>query len=382
MRVGVYSDFSYRREGTTVYADEAFSLFAAALADYFERVVLIGREDGASAHHPYALPPSVDFVGLPHYPALSEVGTAARAAAKSLSRFWSALRELDAVWLLGPHPLALAFAALSAVRRRRVVLGTRQDFPAYVRSRHPRRRSLHAAALLFELAWRALARSLPVVVVGPELARKYRRAPRLLSSFVSLVPADAVAASADAAGRSYDGELRMLSVGRVDPEKNPLLLADVLARLHARDPRWRLVVCGSGTMEGALARRLEELGLASASELHGYVPFGRLAPYYRGNHVFVHVSWTEGFPQVILEAFAAGLPVVATDVGGVGEVVGDAALLVQPGDADAAADAAARLAGDAALRRRCVEAGLRCASRHTLEAESRRVADFLGGVRQ
>jgi hypothetical protein len=179
MRVGVYSDFSYRREGTTVYADEAFSLFAAALADYFERVVLIGREDGASAHHPYALPPSVDFVGLPHYPALSEVGTAARAAAKSLSRFWSALRELDAVWLLGPHPLALAFAALSAVRRRRVVLGTRQDFPAYVRSRHPRRRSLHAAALLFELAWRALARSLPVVVVGPELARKYRRAPRM-----------------------------------------------------------------------------------------------------------------------------------------------------------------------------------------------------------
>ena len=51
-----------------------------------------------------------------------------------------------------------------------------------------------------------------------------------------------------------------------------------------------------------------------------------LLALYRSAHVLLHVSWTEGLPQVLFEAFAAGLPVVATDVGGVAEAAGDGAL--------------------------------------------------------
>ena len=60
---------------------------------------------------------------------------------------------------------------------------------------------------------------------------------------------------------------------------------------------------------------------------------------YRRSHVLVHVSHTEGVPQVLLEAFAARLPVVATSVGGVAEVVRDLGWLVPVDDADAAARA-------------------------------------------
>jgi glycosyltransferase involved in cell wall biosynthesis len=98
---------------------------------------------------------------------------------------------------------------------------------------------------------------------------------------------------------------------------------------------------------------------------------------YRASHVFLHVSRTEGFPQVLIEAFASGVPVVATAVGGVPAGAGDAAILVEPEDAAAAAEAVSRVATDDALRDRLVAAGFRKAREHTLEREVRRVADFM-----
>ena len=98
---------------------------------------------------------------------------------------------------------------------------------------------------------------------------------------------------------------------------------------------------------------------------------------YRGVNAFLHISWTEGMPQVLLEAFAAGTPVVATAVGGVPEAAGDAALLIPPGDADAAASALHRLASEPELRRDLVRRGIERVRNRTLEAESARVARFL-----
>jgi glycosyltransferase involved in cell wall biosynthesis len=179
--------------------------------------------------------------------------------------------------------------------------------------------------------------------------------------------------------RTYDGDtLVALSVGRIEREKNPLLLADALAQLRALDPRWRLVVCGEGPMEGDLRARLRELGVEEHADLRGYVPIdGELPELYRSSHALLHISWTEGVPQVLFEAFAAGLPVVATAVGGVADAAGDAALLVPPGEADPPAEALARVGSDADLRRRLVEAGAARVREHTTEAECRRVADFL-----
>src|SRR5204863_7658467 len=134
--------------------------------------------------------------------------------------------------------------------------------------------------------------------------------------------------------------LQILTVGRIDAAKNPLLLADALARLSDGERRWRLVVCGVGPMEEPLARRLEELGVSDRAELRGYVPVDAgLLELYRESHAFLHVSWTEGVPQILFECFASRLPMVATEVGGVPEAVGPAALLVPPGDAGAAAEA-------------------------------------------
>jgi glycosyltransferase involved in cell wall biosynthesis len=216
----------------------------------------------------------------------------------------------------------------------------------------------------------------PTVVVGPDIAANFKRARHLLPISVSLVRDSDIVDPAEAAARPWNGERQVLSVGRLETEKNPLLLADILARLDGGD--WRLLICGEGPMEGELRDRLRSLGVEGRAELLGYLPIhGGLMERYRSVNAFLHVSWTEGMPQVLLEAFAAGTPVVATAVGGVPEAAGDAALLVPPGDAEAAAGALGRIAADPELRRRLVMKGIERVRGRTLEAESARVAYFL-----
>lgn len=379
MRLAVYTDYEYRSDGVRRYGQRAFVVFLEALREHVDRLVLIGRIDPRPGSSYYPLHEDTELVGMPHYKSLARPWSVARSLIASLARCWRLLDEIDTVWVLGPYPHSVALALVTVLRRRQLVLGVRQDMPAYVRSRRPDRRWMHVSADVLEAIWRLLARRYPVVVVGPELERKYRHARRLLASTVSLVSERDVLGDANTvATRAYDGELKLLTVGRLDAEKNPLLLADIMARLLADGRRRRLVVCGDGPMRPRLQARLTELGLLDRVELRGYVPIDDgLLDLYRTSHAFLHVSWTEGFPQVLVEAFATGLPAVATAVGGVPAAAAGAALLVEPGDAVAAADALELIAADAQLRGRLIEAGLKRAREVTLEAETERLARFL-----
>lgn len=378
MKLVAFTEYIYHRVDGRLYGERAFAVFLGSLVEHFEDLTIVGRDDPQPRECHYELPQGVNFVPLPHYASLTQPVAVVSSLVRSLVRFWGAIGDADRVWLLGPYPHAVAFAMLTLLRRRRLVLGVRQDFPSYVRSRRPNKRWMHVAADLLELAWRRLARHAPVVVVGPDLARHYAGAPAVLDTTVSLVTAADLEAGAAAARRSYSGGLHLLSVGRVDQEKNPLLLADVLSLLREQEDRWTLEVCGEGAMRPALEARLRELGLEDHAHLYGYLPIHEgLMDLYRQSHVFLHVSLTEGMPQVLLEAFAAGIPVVATAVGGIPDAVGDAALLIAPDDAVAAVEAVNRVAGDERLRERLIEAGLEHARLHTMTAETARVAEFI-----
>jgi glycosyltransferase involved in cell wall biosynthesis len=380
VRLVAYTDYVYRREGDAVYAERAFALFMSRMAPHLDGLTIVGRLDPRAGSSHYRLPDGVEFVALPHYSSLVRARESVPAMLRSVRIFWRLLDRVDAAWLLGPYALSVVFALMAAARGRRVALGVRQDTPRYVRSRHPERRWVHLAADALDAIYRLMARRWPVVVVGPDLARRYRGSRRVLPISVTLVDEDDIVAPEAAAARPYDGELTALSVGRLEREKNPLLLADVLAELRRADERWRLVICGEGPLAGALEERLAELGVREHAELRGYVPIdGELPELYRSSHAFLHVSNTEGLPQVLFEAFAAGLPVVATDVGGVAAAAGGAALLVPPGDAAAPAKRLTRIGRDPELRARLVTAGLDRVRCSTTGAECRRVVRFLEG---
>lgn len=378
MRLLVYTDYVYSRDADgTVSAARAFARFLDGLAGHMD-VAVIGRLRPEAGRSHYVLSAITAFVALPHYASLARPWSALPAMARSLRIFWRALEDIDAVWVLGPTPLTLAFALLAHVRRRQVFLGVRQDLPSYVRSRHPERTLLHRVADVLEAANVRLARRCPAIVVGHDLAERYRGAPRLLQLSVSLIRERDIVTAEQVAQRSYRDELRILSVGRLDTEKNPLLLAEVLSLLQGSDPRYRLVICGEGPLEPALRARLAELELDQSVELLGYVPNDAgLLEIYRSSHVFLHVSWTEGLPQVLFEAFASGLPVVATDVGGVAAASRGCAVLVASGDAPAAAQAVMALATEQDRRNALVDAGRRLATGHTVETEIGRLAAFI-----
>ncbi len=382
MRLVVYTDYVYRESEGVIYGERAFALFVAALADHVEELTIVGRLDPGTGPSHYPLPGRLGFVALPHYASLTRPIGVLISLGRSLHRFWRVLDDADCAWVLGPYPHAVAFAVIGMLRRRRVVLGVRQDFPVYVRSRRPSRRWMHRAADVLEWSWRTLARRCPVVVVGPELASHYRHAPQLLPIAVSLISvADIEAGEQAAERRSYESsELRVLSVGRLDDEKNPLLLADVLARLREHNPRWRLTVCGEGPLSEALAARLRLPRRSKIRRAAGLCADFRWAarPLSLLSRVSPRIVDRRD-AQVLLEAFASGVPVVATAVGGVAAAVGEAALLIPPGDAIAAANSVARLASDPASRGRLVAAGIAQASRQTLEQETRRVAEFIRG---
>jgi glycosyltransferase involved in cell wall biosynthesis len=375
-RLGVYTDYRYALVEGRPYAERAFGLFVRALAPRFSRLAVIGRLDPGTELARYEVS-GAELVPLPHYPSLTHTFRALRGMLGSLRIYWRALGSLDVVWILGPHPLAFPFVAMARLRRKRVVLGVRQDSVEYMRNRHPDSRFRIGVARAMEAGFRLLARRYPTVVVGPAIARNYAAARERLEISVSLISQRQIAGPGEGA-RDYGADrLTALSVGRLEREKNPLGLADALASARRRDPRWRLVVCGEGAMQDELERRLAELGLSDAAELRGYVQHDELAREYRAAHALLHVSWTEGLPQILYEAFAAGLPVVATDVGGIREAVGEAALLVPPGEVEEAASALERIGADAGLRERLTARGRELAERHTIESEAERTADFI-----
>ena len=369
-------------------ADFPFLTFACTVGRDFDSTVVFGRAggsvDGDAVAPELLLPPEVSIVKLPPYESLRRIGQVLGASAGTVRQFWRGLSEVDAVWVFGPHPFSFVLVAFGVLRRKGVVLGVRQDTRAYYRERLPnaRWRPVLLAAFGLDAGYRALSRFVQTTTVGDELARHYggRRA-NLLPISVSLVSdSDVVDRPPE---RDWDGPIQLLTVGRIEQEKNPLLLVDVLAKLEQERPgRYRLTWAGTGPLVDAVLERARELGVDDRLELLGFVPFGpELLARYRTAHMFVHASLTEGLPAVLIEAMASGTPVVATDVGGVSAVLEDGAagLLVPPEDVDSFVEAVLRLSDDAGLREQLVTHGLSIARTMTVGSQARRIAAFIKG---
>ena len=379
-RIAVYLELAFRRDERGYSADRAFVQFLLALRPHVDRLVLLGRADPEPGRVPYAIPDDVDFAPLPHYPSLHHLLGVLRAVPATRRAVQRAIADVDAVWAIGPHPMSIPVARIGLRSGKRVVLGVRQHFPDYVRHRLPsaRWKPALAAAYLLEAAFRRLARRVPVVAVGPDLAARYRRhGGKVLELEVSLVREADLALPDERTAPLGGRRVELLSVGRLDPEKAPELLLDMLRDLGAG---YRLTIAGTGKLEARI--RAEAAVFGDRVRVLGYVEHGpELFALYRRADLFVHVARTEGLPQVLIEAQAFGLPVVGTDVGGVAGALGhgEAGLLVPPGDGRALAAAVRRLVSDAELRERVRAAGRERTRDLTLERQAARVAAFLVG---
>lgn len=151
--------------------------------------------------------------------------------------------------------------------------------------------------------------------------------PPIVGRPVHAVPKGVDAELFRAAGANKRAELGLagrhvvLSVGRFVPIKNTALLIDAVAQMTSSDPALHLLLVGEGPEMNALRQQADRLGIARSVTFAGYVAQQDLAPYYRTADVFALASDFDNSPNVVLEAMACGLPVVATNVGGVAEYV-------------------------------------------------------------
>jgi len=178
-------------------------------------------------------------------------------------------------------------------------------------------------------------------------------------------------------------EAVILSVGRLSQEKGHADLLRVGAALAVMPgtPRFRIVIVGDGPELEPLVRLLERLGIEKQVSLAGFQRDTK--PYYAMATLVAVPSHSEGSPNVVLEAMAAGLPIVAKSVGGVPEILkeGVTGLLVPEGKPQWMAHAIRRVLCEPELRTRLgTAARARALAEHTPEAYRRRLVRFYESV--
>jgi phosphatidylinositol alpha-mannosyltransferase len=224
-------------------------------------------------------------------------------------------------------------------------------------------------SLLFDLGaplvrpvWRRLA----VRAAVSEAARRF--VARRMGDGIRVIPngvdverfAQAAPASDLPSGR------RLLWVGRLDPQKGFPIAVEAFARLAGSIPDLWLVVAGDGRDRDAVGRL--EMAARERVLMLGKVAHDRLPGYYRAADVFISPAvGQESFGLVLVEAMAAGCPVVATDIPGYREVVRDGidGMLVPPRDPGALAEAVGRILLDGQAARTYAEAGAERARRYS-----------------
>jgi glycosyltransferase involved in cell wall biosynthesis len=193
-------------------------------------------------------------------------------------------------------------------------------------------------------------------------------------SLIAVPPAEELAALKISLGIPRDA-LVILAVGRLSKEKGHRDLVSAVAMLRTARPSlgFRLLILGEGPERQALEQTASALGVAGHLLLPGQQK--NVRPFYGIADVFVLPSHSEGSPNVLLEAMAARLPIVATAVGGSVELVsdGETALLVNARDPEALCMAIERLLCDRALADRLAANAEAASRQYTPEAYARSI---------
>ena len=165
--------------------------------------------------------------------------------------------------------------------------------------------------------------------------------------------------------RSVSREQIVLSVGAIQRRKN---IARLVEAFEYAPPGWKLLLAGSLGFDSEAGRgRIERSPRKQDIQMLGYVSASELEDLYQRASILAFPSLDEGFGMPVLDAMARGVPVLTSNVSAMPEVVGEAALLVDPTDVQSIAEGLQRLATNSDLRDTLVRAGIARAKEFTWE---------------
>lgn len=382
MKLAVFSGQYFWFNGKNYSTDEAFVKFVTSFHPSFERVIFCDALKQERKTQPYPLDPTTcEVCPLPDFTICSFASML-----MNIPRIYRILRDnmwqWDLVWLHAPHPVSLVFAFVCRQLHKPFFLFVRQNFRDYVVNRSLGRTAWARGALaaLLERAFLLMSYRILTLTVGKEMYEIYRKTGQYVyETAVSLIHDSDIDS---VSGKSKDdGVFRLITVGRLDPEKGMIHLIEAVGELVGGGTKeLMLEIVGEGSEGETLRRKVHDKGLSDHVVFLGHIPHGEeLLRAYRQSHVFVLPSLTEGCPQVLFEAMACGVAIVATRVGGVPFVVEDGCngLLVNPASPGEIAAAILRLKEDRSLVSRLVNHGIETARKHTLEIERQHVIECI-----
>ena len=346
------------QHGPTVYLSEGWASYIHdCLSPHFARTILVAptMENGNQPWQTVALDPAA--IEIMRLPVLDRRASGRRgfAAGRSLKVLFNAVQAADLVWLLLPSRRSLAAGLLCRWLRR--------PYVAYIGGDLADQTAHHkemASALTLRLESWVVRRAAFVLVAGKKLRNRYAAVnPRTYERRPAThLRKEDIAWRADSI-LDPAAPLHCLYVGAIRPGKGVLDLIRAISQLRNSGVEATLTLVGARPRPEArqLDGLLADLHLADVVAQTGHVPNGpSLWEYYRRANIFViasHPNYGEGFPRVIYEAMAHGLPVVTTAAGGIaGDMAHEAnCLIVPPGQPAAIAGALQRLWRDGELRR-------------------------------
>jgi glycosyltransferase involved in cell wall biosynthesis len=292
----------------------------AAHPEHADVTVVCLAEEGANADEVRAMGARVEVLGIrrPRYH-------------KGIAKLVRLLRDErpDAVYALLFHQYCVAMPAARMVAPGAARVAGRRSMPQYDISPLPGAAGLRKVADRFT----------DVVIANSNAVRSgwLEENPKLAGR-IEVVPNGIRLPDVEAAEREPGGRTRIVCVANLIDYKGHVVLVDALARFAGRDD-WRAHLVGEGPERAAIEQRARDHGIADRVVLHGAQPSTTVHALVKSSDISVLPSFTEGLPNAVLEAMGHGVPVVASDVGGVPDLLGTGAgIIVAPGDAGQLAD--------------------------------------------
>jgi glycosyltransferase involved in cell wall biosynthesis len=193
-----------------------------------------------------------------------------------------------------------------------------------------------------------------VAALSPRLLQHCReKLPHSKQLSILPIMSDEIANGSKSCGKTAD-KITFGFAARMEEMKGPMVLLEAFGAAQQRCGNLSLNIAGDGSQRQKIAARAKSLNVASRYRYHGvYTHPEERRAFMESLDVFVMPSFSEGTPNSIVEAMACGKPIIATDVGGVADMIGDdAGMLVPCGDMEALAQTIVRIAQDGDLRER------------------------------
>jgi len=344
-------DGNFRRVGSEIVSPHmAYARFGARFAECFDNVVIVARSFPAAA----AIGESVEGDGVSFVDLGANRGAwgLVKSLPRLLLRLYRQISVASIVLIRFPGniaSLALLLCLLSGKRFSVEVVADPADYFSASASKHPLR---SIAGFVHRWTTRFAARRALTVryVTRDYLQRRYPglRADRTYG-FSDVYLQDALFQTSSFRTAAPDGHLRLINTAMMhNYSKGHLILLAAMAELRRRAVDFHLTLIGDGALRSEFEAQAARLGLADNVHFLGLVDADSVAAHVARHDLFVLPSYQEGMPRAMLEAMATGTPVIASNVGGIAEVLGETSM-VPPGDVIALATRIETLAHDRTL---------------------------------